>query len=101
MLFHIIAVLFAAVAAAAPSLTLTARADPNWGTICGDNAECGSVFDGPGCAGDPVHHITPDCSQTCIKVTDYPIGSVRAEGNWAYGTTCYMYDDENCMNEIG
>ncbi|KAF5012033.1 hypothetical protein FDECE_1892 [Fusarium decemcellulare] len=65
------------------------------------NGQCGEVWDFNDCTGHIVHHIKPDCTQTCIKVADKGIASVRAMGDGTYGTTCYLYDDENCTSEIG
>ncbi|KAK7742343.1 hypothetical protein SLS53_004488 [Cytospora paraplurivora] len=64
------------------------------------NGECGKVYDFQDCTGNEVWRIQPDCTQTCIKVTDKPVVSVRAMGDGTYGTTCYLYPDSNCQSEV-
>jgi hypothetical protein len=34
-------------------------------------------------------------------VTDRAINSIYAEANWFWGTSCFMYEDDNCAQEIG
>ncbi|KAI9162836.1 hypothetical protein HJFPF1_04430 [Paramyrothecium foliicola] len=63
-------------------------------------AQTGAVFSGTGCDGGEVWSITPDCSHACIKVTDRPISSVSAQGIFFWGTTCYLYADDNCQHEL-
>ncbi|KAJ4262972.1 hypothetical protein NW762_006585 [Fusarium torreyae] len=64
------------------------------------NGQCGELWDFNDCTGHIVEHIKPDCSQTCNKVDEGKAVSVRAMGDGTYGTACYLYEDDNCTNEI-
>ncbi|KAK1985500.1 hypothetical protein LZ30DRAFT_619204 [Colletotrichum cereale] len=81
--------------------TLESRQDE-----CGTNGviggQCGEVFEQGDCTGSRVKLIKPDCSQTCNKVTDKHVASLRVsgDGNVASTVTCYMYSDEGCNAEV-
>ncbi|TQN68666.1 hypothetical protein CSHISOI_06830, partial [Colletotrichum shisoi] len=112
MRFHtvvvpVLAVFAAAVAAAAsgPGAGITnaleARADD-----CGTNGvaggQCAEAFEQGDCSGPRVNFIKPDCSQTCIKVAERRVSSLRVSGDGNVGSavTCYMYSDDNCNAEV-
>ncbi|KAK2007615.1 hypothetical protein LZ32DRAFT_568098 [Colletotrichum eremochloae] len=73
---------------------------------CGTNGviggQCGEAFEQGDCTGNLVKLVKPDCSQTCNKVTDKRVASLRVsgDGNVASTVTCYMYSDETCNAEV-
>ncbi|KAK2062421.1 hypothetical protein LY76DRAFT_564937 [Colletotrichum caudatum] len=73
---------------------------------CGTNGvfdgQCGEAFEQRDCTGSLVKLIKPDCSQTCNKVVDKSVASLRVsgDGNVASSVTCYMYSDESCNAEV-
>ncbi|KAF4466394.1 hypothetical protein FALBO_6742 [Fusarium albosuccineum] len=84
---------------ASESVSMSKRAN----NICGGGA-CAIAWETKYCGGDNIylaHHIVPDCTQTCIKVTDRMIQSVQAFGTGNTGTACYIYSDFDCKDEIG
>ncbi|KAI1873756.1 uncharacterized protein JN550_003025 [Neoarthrinium moseri] len=97
----ILAVLAAQTALASPTnpeMSLNPRGPYCW-TAGAVNGQCGQVWDFENCSGKNLQQIAPDCKQTCRKA---PAGakSIMAWGDGTYGTTCYMYEDENCTQEI-
>ncbi|GJC95840.1 hypothetical protein ColKHC_04666 [Colletotrichum higginsianum] len=111
MRFHTVVVpvlaVFAAAAAAASGPdsgimnALEARPDD-----CGTNGvaggQCAEAFEQSDCNGPRVNFIKPDCSQTCNKVAEKRVSSLRVSGYGNVGSTvtCYMYSDDSCNAEV-
>ncbi|TDZ18165.1 hypothetical protein C8034_v006818 [Colletotrichum sidae] len=65
------------------------------------NGQCARVYNGENCKGKTVWQIKPNCDQFCNKVGAEAIYSISASGDGTYGTTCYIYEDDDCKKEIG
>jgi hypothetical protein len=63
------------------------------------NGECVAVF-APGdydCSGSAIAEYKPTCGGNCYVLS---FGSVQAGGDGTYGTSCVLYSDDNCQNEV-
>lgn len=70
---------------------------------CGiDGAQCVNWFSNDGCPGDDKlgRFKVQKCDKTCYSV-EASFASLYVCGDGFYGTSCKVYSDDNCQNELG
>ncbi|KAJ7467504.1 hypothetical protein FB451DRAFT_1137342 [Mycena latifolia] len=62
---------------------------------------CVSLHRGSGCSGSRISYLAdyvPTCQGNCYQYDSFD--SVEVSGSWIRGTTCHIYSDRNCQDQI-